>query len=172
MKGELPVFLIILDLKVPSSLIFKRIAEVGWSSRKTLNRMWALIFKDHAGRELKLVFDFIRINHKRLAPSAYTLKYKWRPTWQHAHKDDKSERNNNTYRSWPPSTWQSVNFEESPKPRRHHLPFCSLPTLLHIDLLWCWKTVVHKTCHSVVKVINNVGLFCVPYVCCREQWFP
>lgn len=27
------------------------------------------------------------------------------------------------------------------KQRRHHLSFCTLPVLLNIDLLWCWKTI-------------------------------
>lgn len=99
------------------------------------------------------------INHSLSAPSPYMLKYKRGATWQHIHTEDKSEGDDNIHRPRPLPTWQYVNFPKSLN--REGIIYPSVlsehsSVLIHHD--------VEKqsgTCHSVVKVINNVYLLCV-----------
>lgn len=86
------------------------------------------------------------------------LKNKWDATWQHIHMDDKSEGDDNMYRPRPPPTWQSVNFPESLN--REGIIYPSVLSKHSSILICCDVEKQSEMCHSLVKVINNVGLLC------------
>lgn len=98
------------------------------------------------------------INHNLLAPSSYMLKYKWGATWQHIHMEDKSDRDDDIYRRRLLPTWQYVNFPKSLN--REGIIYPSVLSKHSSVLIRGDVEKQSETCHSVLKVINNVGLLC------------